>query len=481
MLKKLKMLPLPLLLLLLLFLLQTPGIEDCQSILRLSMPDILRIRGDLDKNKECPSTDKTLYRYVCEALLVFKHVQCPQAVQALTDEEWVNRTELGERIVVGVQGDRASSMRIAITKEEETFLDLYFKEVRPEKLQPQTDCNAFFVSSDGQAVRSVSRVINRLHELYKMVPYTSQCVRRAVETVSKTLPGQQKGALLHYLGLRAGVFQCQDVVDTAVLLESLSSTSETSLETSGAAGGPQRDFQAFLDRFPVSLEGLPPTKKQRMESGFQESCDFYDKWRASQYAQREKHLLSYYKLRKPSTAKVARLIAKEGWTVNCPKPEDIVQLWRPAPKKMVEGDSLVIRRVSEQTWTGLAIKDFGPPEGVVTTSHFFKDDIVCDYHGKVVTAAEGRANVKSQFNEPGYVFFFKAGGRELCIDAQTSPWRVPPSHEYFRQTYEPLTQDAKRQAVPLLNKNKWPGPGSYLVQGNEGDQCRHTAQIRLWR
>ena len=80
---------------------------------------------------------------------------------------------------------------------------------------------------------------------------------------------------------------------------------------------------------------------------------------------------AYYKLRKPSTAKVARLIAKEGWTVNCPRPEDIVQLWRPAPKKMVEDDSLLIRRVSEQTWTGLAIKDFGPPEGLgKKTFHF---------------------------------------------------------------------------------------------------------------
>jgi len=50
---------------------------------------------------------------------------------------------------------------------------------------------------------------------------------------------------------------------------------------------------------------------------------------------------------------------------------------------------------------------------VVTTPNFAKDEILCDYHGKVVTAAEGRANVESQHNEPGYVFFFKSGGKEL--------------------------------------------------------------------
>ncbi|CAM4574700.1 unnamed protein product [Leuciscus chuanchicus] len=412
-----------------------PGIEDCQRILRASKSDVLRICGDLEMNKEGPRTDKTLYRYFCEALLVFKHMQCPQAVEALTDEEWVNRTEQGERVVIGVQGERASSMRIALTKEEEAFLELYFVRIRPENLQPQTDCNNFFVSSDGKAVQSVSRDMNRLHELYKMAPYTSQCVRRAVEAAAKILPSQQKGALLHYLGLSAGVFQLQDVIDAALLLESLSSRSayETSLETGGAAGGPRRDFMAFVNTFPVSLEGLPPSKKQRMEAGFPENRVFYDKWRASQYAQREKHLLSYYKLRKPSAAKVARLIAQEGWTVNCPRPEHIVQLWRPAPKKMVEADSFVIRCVSEQTWTGLAIKDFGPPEGlgVVATRPFFKEDIVCDYHGKVVTAAEGRAKVHSQFDEPGYVFFFKAGERELCIDSQTSPCECHPNMNTF--------------------------------------------------
>lgn len=151
-----------------------------------------------------------------------------------------------------------------------------------------------------------------------------------METAAKNLPAEQKVALLHYMGLSAGVFQLQDVLDTALLLESLAryvssskqdithhstyfseqismfsfiffvyifphlhsrSADETSLDTHGAAGGPRRDFLAFVDRFPVSLEGVPPSKKKRMESGFPEDRIFYDKWRATQYAQREKHLL----------------------------------------------------------------------------------------------------------------------------------------------------------------------------------------------
>ena len=47
-------------------------------------------------------------------------------------------------------------------------------------------------------------------------------MRRAVEKAAKNLPAQQKGSILHYLALSAGVFQLQDVVDAALLLESLS-------------------------------------------------------------------------------------------------------------------------------------------------------------------------------------------------------------------------------------------------------------------
>ncbi|XDV26277.1 hypothetical protein PO909_030035 [Leuciscus waleckii] len=59
-----------------------PGIEDCQKIITLAKSDVLRIQRDLDMDKEGPRTDKTLYRYFCEALLVFKHIQCPQAMEA---------------------------------------------------------------------------------------------------------------------------------------------------------------------------------------------------------------------------------------------------------------------------------------------------------------------------------------------------------------------------------------------------------------
>lgn len=79
-------------------------------------------------------------------------------------------------------------------------------------------------------------------------------------------------------------------------LHSTSSDDDTSLAELSTAGTKERyasrkDFSAFLARFPVLLEGQPPTKRQRVDSGFPEDRVFYDKWRAAQYTQREEYLL----------------------------------------------------------------------------------------------------------------------------------------------------------------------------------------------
>jgi len=69
--------------------------------------------------------------------------------------------------------------------------------------------------------------------------------------------------------------------------------------------------------------------------------------------------------------------------------------------------------------------------GVVATRRFYTNDIVCDYHGKVIPAAEGRAIVQSLNDEPGYCFFFKAGERELCVDSQNYPCESHPLTNTF--------------------------------------------------
>ncbi|KAL0152224.1 hypothetical protein M9458_051947, partial [Cirrhinus mrigala] len=407
-----------------------PCIKDCQKILRAVKPDFLRIHENLLTGKEVSKMDKTLYRYYCEALLVFRHMQRPGAVEGFTDADWVERIAQGGRVVIGVRKEKTATMRIALTQDEEACFQLYYKQIRPKNIGLKKFCQSFFTSTSGEAVYSVSQDMNRLHEMYKMAPFRSLDVRRAVETAARKLPAHQHEAVNLYLAHSTGTGrkpQPQYIVDAAMLLDSLEGTSSDDVSLAVLSTGQeqrtsQKDFSAFLATFPVSLEGQPPSKKRRVNSGFPEDRVFYDKWRATQYTQREEYLLSHFTHRKPSTSKVARLIAQEGWKANYPKPEEIEWVWKPAPTGTIEADEVIIKCVSEQGWTGLAIKDFGAEEGlgVVATRPFSKGDIVCDYHGKVIRAAEGMAKLEGLNDKARYLFFFfKAGERDLCIDAQT--------------------------------------------------------------
>lgn len=69
--------------------------------------------------------------------------------------------------------------------------------------------------------------------------------------------------------------------------------------------------------------------------------------------------------------------------------------------------------------------------GVVATRSFSPDDIVCDYHGQVIAASEGRAIMENLHDEAGYLFFFKSGQKSLCVDAQTFPCVCHPQIDTF--------------------------------------------------
>ncbi len=68
---------------------------------------------------------------------------------------------------------------------------------------------------------------------------------------------------------------------------------------------------------------------------------------------------------------------------------------------------------------------------MVATQRFYKGDIVCDYHGKVITAAAGRAMMGDLRDVAGYMFFFQSGQRDLCMDAQTFPCECHPNADTF--------------------------------------------------
>ncbi|KAK2886180.1 hypothetical protein Q8A67_017017 [Cirrhinus molitorella] len=167
---------------------------------------------------------------------------------------------------------------------------------------------------------------------FKLPMVKSSAVRKVS---AKTLPAHQQEAISDYMHQKH-YREPQDIVDTAVLLDTL--TGFTSDDESQSAATTSSDFSAFLSSFPVSCGGQPPTKKQRLSAGFPTDHVLYDKWRNIQLDQRQEYLLSQFTHRKLSAAIVGRLIAQEGWTANHPKPEDIVRLWKPPSKVTIETD-----------------------------------------------------------------------------------------------------------------------------------------------
>lgn len=64
--------------------------------------------------------------------------------------------------------------------------------------------------------------------------------------------------------------------------------------------------------------------------------------------------------------------------------------------------------IRNQKWSGLLVKNFeGKGRGVMTTRDFKEGEIVCDYHGKVVSGKEGQdIHSKTSSEQTGYMFFY---------------------------------------------------------------------------
>lgn len=64
---------------------------------------------------------------------------------------------------------------------------------------------------------------------------------------------------------------------------------------------------------------------------------------------------------------------------------------------------------------------------------FLKGDVVCDYHGTLVSESEGRKRMERiPEGQMCYLFFFRGQlGEKLCIDSQTFPCKCHPGKDTF--------------------------------------------------
>ncbi|XP_035984301.1 uncharacterized protein si:dkey-23a23.2 isoform X2 [Fundulus heteroclitus] len=375
-----------------------PTLQDCQRVLRVSHDDILDIQRRLLDQQHVEDDENTLFRYFCEAILVLRYFQRPDAVMALTASDWLNKKHVEGRIHMGIS---KNSETISLTEEDSAMLDTYFHKVRSGCLQGRVDDQArFFLSKQGKPVGCVSTDLKRLHEQYELPSFLSREVCEAQRSSTSTCSPSDEPAN--------------------------NKRGQKRKRGRGPADQHDKDFGAFYQRFPATASSSPPTKKKLIAAGFPPDRAFYDRWRSMQLAQREKHLLSQFAKRPPTVSRVSLLIKKEGWTSNCPRPKDVVAKWKPV---LSETDPWILAMIDSQKWTGMALKHFGCTngQGVVAIKHFAMGSIVCDYHGKVITAAEGRKIMESTQDDTCKLLFFHGGGRDLCADARTFPCECHPT------------------------------------------------------
>lgn len=83
-----------------------PSVYECQEILRVAKPDTLDIFGRTLAGTEVSDTERTMYRYYLEAIIVMGHFQRPGAVGGMTVSVFV----------MAAQSNRHPAAIIAVSK-----------------------------------------------------------------------------------------------------------------------------------------------------------------------------------------------------------------------------------------------------------------------------------------------------------------------------------------------------------------------------
>ncbi|KTG06652.1 hypothetical protein cypCar_00042688 [Cyprinus carpio] len=146
----------------------------------------------------------------------------------------------------------------------------------------------------------------------------------------------------------------------------------------------------------------------------------------------------------PSESKVHSWIEKQGWMENVPDAAEVVKDWKPPRSIQAPTDSKSIRRMSRrQCWKGLQLMDReGKGLRVVTSRPFACGEVICDFHGRLISRDEGLEIQQSNQTQAGHLFFFTSkNGQDMCLDAHEERCECHPNKTTFgRQMKHSVTR-----------------------------------------
>ncbi|KAA0712515.1 hypothetical protein E1301_Tti019089 [Triplophysa tibetana] len=433
--------------------------RDCWTVLDKAKRDFLAVIAKVFPERGFEETlamsECTLVLYYLEAVVILKHLQRPGVVEHMTVDEWKSRTAnpSGDGAVIGVKEHKTSAQQVAtfvLSGEEESWFGAYYDEIRPELLSGKTrkrtwdgaeSLDRFFISSTGRPIYNASNDINRLHEKYGVKPVTSQMARKVFETAAKSLDDSERGFVADYLTHSTATADKHYRMKTpknAVLARKLlgqlagESGSEPE-EQAGKAPSPlssgseaesthaveekvdvQKAYDTLLLTHPVTLDGEVPDRSVRSAASVTFQRQLYERWIKAQMRLRLQSVISHFGRRLPKENHFISWTASQGWKSNTPSYARIVSDWKaPGPVRAVMDCTHIRKLTTSQKWKGLTLTD----KDVVTKRSFQIGEVICDYHGRLVTASEAR-NIKTSNGESGALFFYRnRKGESMCIDS----------------------------------------------------------------
>ncbi|KAM4045431.1 uncharacterized protein ACNLHF_009264 [Anomaloglossus baeobatrachus] len=161
--------------------------QECRKILDVAKQPFLKCIQAAKDGCLLRSTQLEILYYL-QALLVLKNLQRPGVLQNMTVSEWKERISHkydGEDfVIIAVKLHKTATQQVAtfvLTKEEEMWFRVYYKQVRPKVVRKNSP-KAFFLSTSGKEIFNVTNDIARYHKKYKLPFVSSQLVRRICET-----------------------------------------------------------------------------------------------------------------------------------------------------------------------------------------------------------------------------------------------------------------------------------------------------------
>ncbi|XP_034048782.1 uncharacterized protein LOC117529976 [Thalassophryne amazonica] len=457
--------------------------QDCWAVLRAAKPDFLAVIAKIFEAAPCyaiqlETSECLLVLYYLEAVVILKHLQRPGVVEHMTVEEWKNRIQVERgHTAIAVKEHKTAAQQVAsfvLSPEEETWFMYYFDVVRDamksskryrmgpdaEKVEENPQ-ERFFLSTAGMPVYNASNDLARLHKKYNVPVVTSQLARRVFETAAKKLTDVDKSLVADYLTHSTATAekhyrmkQGASLMKGSQLISALGSdlsgeSGDDAAGTSGKSQHIQMDFQViwdkFVEEFPVTVDGTVPSLSSRCAASVDHQRKIYERWLKSQMKLRVQHVISHFDRRLPSRSRVAAWIDSQGWRSNVPVADYVLEAWKPSSSIEDMPSSKCIRRlVSNQKWKGLALKDIqGKGKGVVAARKFVSGEVVCDYHGRVVTGAEGEEiHATTKEEQTGYMFFYSKDGQRMCLDAHAATCSCHPD----RQTFGRMINHSRKKA-----------------------------------